>query len=998
MALDPSTPIHQPRMIRLTSKFSHQWLRWLNLRPEEAPRTLLMLAFYLFSSIGILWFEFTASALFLGEYSANALPWVYIASTVIGTGLGVLYSQLQRVLPLRRVITVIPLLMALPILFFWLGVRGGVAFGYSIFLIRLWLEAIHTLNELNTSIAANQLFNIREIKRTFPIVSSGILLADIVSGFSMPVLRKVIGLENVLLAACVLLLIGAAILAYISSAYKDFFPNLERRTSGSSSAPSAQRLQGPFQKYVVWVVVFFVMSQVLLLLVDLQYLSQLELRLGDREGSIADFIAIFSGTLGIFEVITQWFASSRAIERLGIFVVSALLPVLIITWSGLTLIGLVPVFVGVIILKFADDLLRYTFIASTGPVIFQPLPALSRNHIQEQVRGLAEPIAIGLTGAGILATIWLCRLLLPNASPSFVAEVQTFVFLAQIMALGLVWLLAVWVLRDRYLELLVLSAERGQLVATRDMDTRTFKQAIIETIENPAVEVHKRAACIDLLANLDPRQAGEVLAPRLIELPVSLQQQSLDVMLRYPQLDYIEHVQQLIAQVPLPEVLTGALRYIGLIDTHPDISALQPYLQPTTDPRVRATAAALMLRRGNARQQAEATAALRRMLTDREEELERVSSCRALKDALYLQALRIHIPGLLRDRSLRVRAAILETIASVNLQEYYPSLVKALAYPSTRKAAMGAFVELGDESVPLLVRIGTDSYRPSNVRASAWRILGQIGSATALREMVEHVMVVWGKERRGVLRSLLLLSKEDGIEAVNDYLGRRGIEQLIGQELCFIAQIYAAELDIKAQDSSWKEHGAAELLKRSLRDQRLDATGRLFLLMQFLYPGDTISAAAFNLQSQSSDSVARGLEILDNTVDLSVKQVLLTVLDSHQSTLEQVQALSSLVAYEPLPASDRLRHLLDLRLFLSDWSVACCYHLASDARWSLNPDQVLWGVRHPTGFVREAVLKYLEVASPGALRSLLPQLQNDPDPLVSRQVHQLTQRLSREVG
>ena len=991
-------------MIQLTSAKvrSQRWLRWLNLRPEEAPRTLLMLAFYLFSSVGILWFEFTAGGLFLGEYSAESLLWVYIASTVMGTGLGVLYSQLQRILPLRRVITLIPLLMALPMLLFWLGVSGVILFTYGIFLIRLWLEAIYTLNELNTSITSNQLFNIREIKRTYPIISSGILLADIVSGFSLPPLRQLIGLNNVLLAACTMLLIGAGILAYIASEYRDFFPNLERRTPTGSEEPDAenqgQRLQGPFKQYVTWVVVFFVMSQVLLLLIDLEYLSQLEQRLGDQQGNIADFIALFSGTLGIFEVIVQWFASSRAIERLGVFVVSALLPILIVGWSGLTLIGLAPVFVGVLILKFVDELLRYTLIAATGPVLFQPIPTANRNRIQEQVRGLAEPVAIGLTGVGIFGTIWLCRRLLPNAAPEFLSQVQTFVFLAQIMALGLVWLFSVWVLRDRYLELLVLSAERGQLVTTRDMDTRAFKQALVETVENSAVDVHKRGSCIDLLASLDPQQAGQILAPRLVEMPVSLQEQSLEVMLNYPQREYTPNVQQLIDQDPPPEVLIRALRYIWLVDDHPDVETLRPYLAPPVDPGVRATAAALMLRRGNARQQAESTAVLRRMLTDRDDEIERVSSCRALKDAAYLQSLRIHIPGLLRDRSLRVRAAILETIAMVNLKEFYPSLVQALAYPSTRKAAMGAFVTLGDDAVPLLVDIGTDAFRPANVRASAWRILGQIGSDNALQELVDHVVTVWGQERRGLLRSLLLQSKEDGVEALNDYLGRRGIEQLIGQELYFIAQIYAAELDIKSQDASWKEHSTAVLLRRSLQDQRQDAIARLFLLMQFLYPADTISAAAFNLQSQSSDSVARGLEILDNTVDLSVKRVLLVLLDPHRSTLDHVQALGDLVPYQPQAASTRLRHLLDLRHFLSDWSVACCYHLARDARWRLNPDQVVWGAQHPTGFVREAVLGYLAVASPGVLRQVLPQLRRDPSPIVAQQARELAGRLVGEAG
>ncbi|MEO0410148.1 MAG: MFS transporter, partial [Cyanobacteria bacterium P01_A01_bin.135] len=307
-------------MIQLTSAKvrSQRWLRWLNLRPEEAPRTLLMLAFYLFSSVGILWFEFTAGGLFLGEYSAEALLWVYIASTAMGTGLGVLYAQLQRIMPLRRVITLIPVLMGLPMALFWLGVNGFILFTYGIFLIRLWLEAIYTLNELNTSITSNQLFNIREIKRTYPIISSGILLADIVSGFSLPPLRQLIGLENMLLLACAMLMIGAGILAYIASEYRDFFPNLERRQpigSSDSENTQGQRLQGPFKQYVIWVVVFFVMSQVLLLIIDLEYLSQLERRLGDQQGNIADFIALFSGTLGIFEVLMQWFVSSRAMER-----------------------------------------------------------------------------------------------------------------------------------------------------------------------------------------------------------------------------------------------------------------------------------------------------------------------------------------------------------------------------------------------------------------------------------------------------------------------------------------------------------------------------------------------------------------------------------------------------------------------------------------------------------------------------------------------------------
>jgi hypothetical protein len=171
-------------------------LRWVNLRPEESERTMLMFVFYTTTSIGLLWLEASTVALFLKEYGADKLPWIYIASAGIGSGLGFLYSWMQRLLPLRRVIVLTALLMAVPLLLFRFGLdtADGATIGsitvlsLTVLLMRLWLEAIYVLNDLNTSITANQLFNIREIKRTFPLISSGVLVADVISGFSLPFL------------------------------------------------------------------------------------------------------------------------------------------------------------------------------------------------------------------------------------------------------------------------------------------------------------------------------------------------------------------------------------------------------------------------------------------------------------------------------------------------------------------------------------------------------------------------------------------------------------------------------------------------------------------------------------------------------------------------------------------------------------------------------------------------------------------------------------------
>lgn len=970
----------------------HRLLQWVNLRSEESERTFLMFAFYTITSIGLVWLESSTTALFLQYYTAEeGLPWIYIASAGIGSGLGFLYSQLQRLLPLRRVIVIIAFLMALPLVLFWfgLGINGSVALwnasviAVTVFLMRLWLEAIYVLNDLNTSITANQLFNIREIKRTYPLISSGILVADVISGFSLALLISLVGLRNIVLLAFAMMAIGAGILFYLSRAYWQAFPDsLRRRIEERQSEFANRRLQGPLRRYVVLLFAFFILAQVLFLLIDFQFLSQLQQ--GRSEEQIAKFLGVFSGVLGIFELAMQWLASSRVIERIGVFAAAMLLPGVIgilsavaVAIAGISLAQ--PLFISLVVLKFLDELLHYTLFASVGPVLFQPIPESIRSSIQAFVRGLADPLSTGATGLGLLGLVWLSN------NPRFGINGLNWI-LPAIVVLSLVWVVSIWLLRARYVSLLVMSAERGQL--SGDVDLLELKRAVIEALDQPGTDTHK-ASCIELLSQLDSRNVGEVLAPLLNKLSPTLQRKSLEAMLLHPNPAHLPQVQALVYQSPSPEVLAVALRYTWLTEENPDVRQLKPYLRSEVDPVVRGTAASLMLRRGNPTQKAEATNTLRLMLTHKQER-ERVMGCRALGEAVYLQALRLYIPQLLQDESLRVRCALLEAIAATHLEEFYPSLLKGLYYKSTREAAMRALVRLDNDAIPMLVQLGEDVFKPELVRLHAWKAIGEIGSIAAVDALIDHLMTAWGLTRRNILKILLEMPGDVGIESTLDRVGRSGIERMIDQEIMFIGQTYAALQDLPPNQVQGE---TAELLRRALRDMQTDAQERLFMLMKFLYPLSTIKAAAFTLNSHSRSNVAHGLEILDNTLDIPNKRALLSILDRN-SEQEKLESLSELVRYQPIAPSDRLRHLVDLRHFLSDWSLACCFHLARQMRWSLTADQTVACLHHPKGFVREAVLAYLRMASPRALLKLLPTLQGDPDPLVASQVEQIMKEVA----
>lgn len=981
---EPSAQIKPP--VKPLEGIGRKILRGLNLRPEEGERTFLMFAFYTLTSVGVLWLEVSVAALFLGEYGAETLPWIYIVSAAIGAGLGTFYSWLQRLLPLRQVIVLTAILMALPLFLFRLELQPAVLGGYTVFLMRLWMEAIYVINELNTSITANQLFTIREIKRTYPLISSGILAADVFSGFSLPLLRSWLGLSNVILLACLMLLGGAAVLFYLTRTYRQFFPNASRRrTPEKQKNFAARRLEGPQRQYVLLVFAFFIMVQVLALLLDFQYLSQLER--GMSVDKIADFLALFSAILGLFELATQWFVSGRVIERLGVFAIAALPPVLLVALSILTLTGVLRLFIGVLILKFVDELLRYTFVASTGPILFQPIPDASRSRVQSLVRGIAEPLSSGLTGAAMLATLWLFHHGSSTSTQAF-ERTQNLVFLVYTALFSLCWLVTVLKLRSKYLEVLVLSSDRDQL-SLSNSDLLAFKRNLIEGFSQAQTD-EKRQSCMELLLQIDPKRVGEVVAPFLSTMSPALQCQSLQAMLDYPNPAYLAPVRSLLHHPLSPDVLALALRYLWITDLN-DPSQLQPYLKPEVDAVVRSTAAALMLRQGNSLQKAEATDVLRRMLTSKQER-ERMMGCRALGDAVYLQFLRIYIDDLLQDESLRVRCAMLEAIAATHLEEYYPSLLRGLYYKSTREAARRALIRLGDEVMPLLMQLAEDLTKPEGVRAQAWITIGQIATPSAIDLLVSRLLSSWGATRRTLLKVLLKSRQERGVEAVLEHLGRRGIENLILQELQFLAHLYGSLLDLAAVEAVEE----ADLLKRALRDGESDAIERLFLLMRFLYDSDQIQAAAFGLQSDSRENLARGLEILDNTIDLPHKALILNILD-RQSDQEKVQYLAELIPYQPMSANQRLRHLVDLRYFLSDWTLACCFHLARQMRWGLAPNQLLACLHHPAGFVREAVLAYLRLASPRTLREVLPSLKQDPDRLVATQVEQMIEEFNRGI-
>ncbi|BAY38508.1 hypothetical protein NIES2111_28560 [Nostoc sp. NIES-2111] len=979
-----------------------QLLKWVNLRPEEGERTWLMFAFYTIVSIGLRWAEDSTIALFLDEYGAGPLPWMYIASAFMGMALVFVYSWLQKVLPLRWVVVAIAPCMVVPLMLLVL-LRWGVHFSYLsvvvVFLLRLWVDSLYVVNDLNTSIVANQLFNIREIKRTYPLISSGLLIADVISGFSLPWLLEFAKLNRVIMIACGVIIMGSAILCYLTYQYRTSFPDVPQRLIPQEQASRHRRIQAPLKRYTLQLFAFVGLLQVIGLLVDFQYLQELKTNLGDRE--LASFLGIFGGIVGLCELATQWFFSSRLIERFGVFLTAALLPAAV-GFVVPALIGLLyslpglkssAFFWGLVGLKFFDELLRYTFVVSSSPVLYQPIPERIRSRMQALSGGTAEAIATGSAGIIIAITLFVCGLFVP-------LTMQKWVLIGETIVVAVACLKVVWLLRSRYVDLLVLSAERGELSAA-NVGLRAFQQGVVKALEEKGNATDKHS-CIELLAQIDPKGAADVLAPILFKLPPDLQRHSLEVMLSTDATPaHVSEVRWLLERHPdniNPEVFALALRYVWLADPNPNLSQIEEYLNQRHHSLTRATAAALLLRQGTPMQKVAATKTLRRMLTHKQER-ERVNGVKALREVVYLQALRIHIPNLLQDESLRVRCAVLDMIAATRMEEYYSALLTALYYKSTRATAMRALVKMENEALDMLLQVATNAHKPEVLRMYAWRTIAQISTTEALETLWLQLESSWGATRYHILRSLLKIQKQSEISNLVDRFQHSRVESLIEQELRFLGEIYAAYLDLQPQSTLEDRQTnkrvliIRDLLQRALGEMEWDIRERILLLLKLLYSPEKMQAAAFNLRSESVVNIARGLEILEHTVNLPTKSLLLNILDkrSHQEKLHYLVE-AEFTEYQKLPVSERLQRMLTLGTFLSDWCLACCFHFAQASRIRLTINEILMALRHPTGFVREAAIAYLSVVSHRVLLDLLPKLQKDSHPLVTAQIQELMKK------
>ena len=879
-------------------------LSFLGVHAGEGRSSSLMVAHSFFMGTSTVFFETAASALFLSQFEAKTLPWVYVAAALLNILTGALYSWIKERVSFARLMTGTLLFLFLSVCVFRLGLQASSAAWLS-FASLVWYRVLSILTDLEYWAVAARLYDVRQAKRLFGLIGTGEVVARIAGAFSVPLFVRLVGVPNLLwLSAAGLLLCAPLVVPALR-----LIPGAGALASDKrrpARAALQQFKEVTADSYLLLVTGIAVMAVFGKYFVDFAFLEQMRARYSNVQ-NLAGFFGIFSGLTQGLSLLTRLLVSGPLLQRYGIRVGLLVLPLIHLACTGLIVLN------GALGDSSESALVFWLVIANQGvyktfkhpidnpsfKVLYQPLKAEKRLAAQISVEVVFTPITIGIAG-GIM--------LLMSAVIRYDPVRFSYVLLLNFALWALVARLGSRAYQGALLDVL-----RRRIVddAPFSLNDATSVALLRGKLESP--QTGEVIFALHLLEKAEYPQIEGALVERLGHPTAEVRCYALERLSARAPAPAKEAIRRRVEVEAAPPALAAGLRALGTLGGGADSATLERFLQHT-HPAVRRAALAGLLALG---EPGARPAVIRRLslLANSAAAADRLLAAQALADR-YVEDTAEILGALLQDGELAVRRAAL-LAARAGGPELLALAVENLGHPAYAGAAAAALVASGEAAVPpLSERFIAGGRRPLLVQLT--RVLGQIGGARAIVFLRAQLDYPDEAVRSEVLAGLV----RGGFRAGD--ADRAALEALLRQEAQDAAFALAAWADLPEQEI-WRP------LRRALDSETAKARWRCFDLLALLYDREAVRRARENVQSLARDKRAYAVEMLDVMLDGHLRGFLLPLLDDRPQAA-RLQALQSYFPQARRSPAERVRELLARpERSLRTWTRACAAWAAAQA-------------------------------------------------------------------
>ena len=902
----------------------------LDIRENERALVGRVLLLSLLLSGGNALLHTAAYALFLTEFGGEALPLIYIASSIVGVLVSFAYLRINERFPLGRVaVGTIGVLLAAVLLYrLALGALPG---AWPIYGLPVFAALSTTLKVTLYWNLLGRLFTLQQGKRLFGLLGTGELIATTSVGLISPALVALVGTVNLLSAAAVGFLAALLLVARFVRAFATHLSDERAATVPQTITPRAGLLRNRYVLLIVGVLALYTISSYL---IDNIFYIEVEQRFRDAD-QLASFLGIFAGVLGGLTLVLQVFVSGRVLDRYGVRPILIAAPSLAILGmaaaAGATLAGGPQAVLFWLAVVANLSIVAIDALDSPGfSLLYQVFPAAERTRVQTIVNGVIQPAAMGITGV-ILLVLYSVLQLEPLQAALLMLVFAT------------AWLLLAVQLGREYPRQ-VQGALRKRLLSGSALGhpDRASLDLIRASLHHPRAGTVLYA--LELLEAFGPDEVLLVGADLLEHPAEEVRLRTLEVLERQHLVALLPAIMLRRGREPAPAVRGAIERAIAVLGGVDMIDEVLPALESTV-PAVSTGAMIGLLRSGDMERMLLALERLQTLI-QHSDPLMRLQAVQVLREA-EVAALYRPIGRLLIDDDRRVLVASLQAVSRLGHPRLWPLVVRRVEVPGEREAAMNSLVAGGPGALPVLREAMRAPYRAGPLaRARLLRLTraaGRIGTPDAIEALLGLIDIPDLDLHSQVLRSL----RRAGYHA-----GMAQAQQWAQQEVTRIPCLLRAASDVSAGPALLPEPArVAGLLTDAIDDAISLMRRNVFHCLAFVYDPALIKQIEDNLGRQGGDRAAReGRAFARETIETQIQPPLRHWI---RPLLDEAPALQALNGHFPQPEMGRMNRLYSLcrgdEPWLPPWIRACALYLlaclederaiscAADARTSPEP-------------------------------------------------------------
>jgi ATP/ADP translocase len=387
---------------------------------ESMVSVLLMQSVFLGIFFGT--FDISAHSLFLSVFDEKMMARGYVLSGLAGIILTLIYTNLQTRMIFRNFAIINLIFVTLFTLFLWILLLVTPS-KWVTFLVFIMLGPLNILALLGFWGTAGRLFTLRQGKRLFGLVDSGLLVGIIISCYAIPVLLSFnLQAHNILLVSALAVLMGSLIQIFTGARFNFAGEHTEKDREVHSERKPLMKIfrQDPYIRIMALFIIFSVMTA---FFIQYSFMAVTREQYPSEE-DMARFLGLFIGSMMIFTLLVKVLVFSYLIRNYGLRTCLAISPVLV---AGFTLIaiiigmlmgytpatsGFMLFFMLLALSRLFSKALKDSIESPSFKVIYQTIDEKSRYKIQSGMDGTVNEISaltsgLLLAGLGVISFIEL---------------------------------------------------------------------------------------------------------------------------------------------------------------------------------------------------------------------------------------------------------------------------------------------------------------------------------------------------------------------------------------------------------------------------------------------------------------------------------------------------------------------------------------------------------------------------------------------------------------